>query len=133
VEVATLGATGAYFEAHLAWSSVAWKTPSLPKVPTARAFVADVELAALFEEREVDVGSDAMDAAGSHVASDAEVSNVSFAAHALKLADGDIVLLVVAVAGEGEVGDGGKDDDGGDDDLGRAFSGCVWHSVRLFY
>src|SRR5579884_2640751 len=32
------GCAGAYFDAHLAWSCVAWKTPSRPKVPIASAW-----------------------------------------------------------------------------------------------
>ena len=62
-----------------------------------------------------------MDAAGSYVAGDAEMADVGFVAHALQLADGDVVALVVADAGEGELAHGGHDDDCGDDDLGGAF------------
>ena len=81
------------------------------------ALVDDGELAALFEEVEGGVGSGAVDAAGSYVAGDAEVADVGLVAHALQLGDGDVVALVVAPAGEGEVGHGGEDDDGGYDDL----------------
>src|ERR1700722_19115191 len=64
------------------------------------ALVADVERAVLLEEGEVDVGADAMDAAGSYVAGDAEMADVGLVAHALKLTDGDVVALVIADARE---------------------------------
>ena len=95
------------------------------------ALVDDGELAALLEEIEGGVGADAVDAAGGYVAGDAEVADVGFVAHAVEFADGDVVALVVAAAGEGEVGDGRQDDDGGDDDLERALLGRGRHSVPL--
>ncbi len=76
------------------------------------ALIGDGELAALLEEIEGGVGADAVDAAGGDVAGYAKVADVGLVAHALELADGDVVALVVAAAGEGEIGDGGKDDDG---------------------
>ena len=72
-----------------------------------------------------------MDAAGGYVARYAKVADVGLVAHALKLADGDVVALVVADSGEGKVGDGRQDDDGGDDDLERALLGCGWHKCPL--
>ncbi len=86
------------------------------------------EFAALLEELEVGVGADAMDAAGSDVAGDAEMADVGLVAHAVQLADGDVVALVVADTGERETGDGGEDDDGCGDDLHRA----LWFGVRHF-
>ena len=64
-----------------------------------------------------------MDAARGYVACDAEVADVGFVAHAVKLADGDVIALVVADSGDGEVGNGRQDDDCGDDDLERALLG----------
>ena len=108
-------AVGAYGEGlGVVLEGVGWRLGTL---------VVDVEGAALLEELEGGVGAYAMDAAGSYVASYAEVADVGFVAHALKLADGDVVALVVADAGEGEVGDGRQDDDGGDDDFERALFG----------
>ncbi len=96
------------------------------------ALIDDGEFAALFEQIEGGVSADAMDAAGGHVAGDAEVANVRFVAHALEFADGDVVALVVAAAAEGEVGDGAEDDHGGYDKFDGAFPGFVWHvSIRL--
>ena len=85
------------------------------------ALVADFESAVLLDQREVDVGADAVDAAGLDVARNAEMADVGLVAHALQFTDGDVVALVVADAGEGEIADGGQNDDGGDDDLERAF------------
>src|ERR1700733_897581 len=96
------------------------------------AFVAYVEFAALLEEGEVDVGAYAMDAARGYVAGDAEVADVGLAAHRVELADGDVVALVVADAGQGEVGDGGENDQCGYDDLGRALVVCVGHGRSAF-
>ena len=70
------------------------------------ALIDDGEFAALLEEIEGGVGADAMDAARSYVAGDAEVANVGLIAHALEFADGDVVALVIAAATEGEVSDG---------------------------
>jgi len=95
------------------------------------ALIVDVKGAALLEELEGGVGSYAVDAAGGDVAGYAEVANVGFVAHALKLADGDVVALVVADAGEGEISDGHHDDDGGDDDFDRTLLGFVRHRLHV--
>ncbi len=81
------------------------------------AFVADLERMVLLEQFEVDVGAGAVDAARSYVAGDAQMAHVCFVAHGLKLADGDVVALVVANTGEGKIAHGGHDDDCGNDDL----------------
>ena len=38
------GLAGAYFDAHLAWSCVAWKTPSWPYIPTASAWASSLNV-----------------------------------------------------------------------------------------
>jgi hypothetical protein len=102
------------------------------------ALVDDGEFAALLEEIEGGVGAGAMNAARGDVAGYSEMADVSLVAHALEFADGDVVALVVAAAGEGQVGDCAEDDDSGDDDLSGALSGFGCHtspssfSLRLF-
>jgi hypothetical protein len=92
------------------------------------ALVDNGELAALLEEIEGGVGAGAVDAAWGYVAGYAEVTNVRLVTHALKFADGDVIALVVAAAGEGEVSDCAEDDHGGDDDFDWALTGFVCHA-----
>jgi hypothetical protein len=114
-------AVGAYGEGlGVVLESVGWRL---------RALIDDGEFAALLEQIEGGIGADAMDAARSYVAGNAQVADVCFVAHALEFADGDVVALVVAAAAEGEVGDGAQDDHGGYDKFDRAFPGFVWHGV----
>ena len=95
------------------------------------ALVDDGELAALLEEIEGGVGANAVDAAGGNVAGYTKMAGVSLISHALQLADGDVVALVVASAGEREIGDRGHDDDGGDDEFDRALLRSICHVLRL--
>ena len=106
-------AVGAYGEGlGVVLEGVGWRLGSL---------IDDGEFAALLEQIEGGIGADAMDAAGSYVAGDAEVADVRFVAHALEFADGDVVALVVATAAEGEVGDGAQNDHSGDNKFDRTF------------
>jgi len=73
----------------------------------------------LLDEGETGVGAGAIDAAGLDVAGYAEVDLVGFVAHALKLGDGDVVLLGIGAGGDGQPGDGRYDEDAGEDELGR--------------
>ena len=57
------------------------------------------------------------------------MAHISLVAHALQLADSDVVAFVGLATGVGEIGNGNENDRGGDDDLDRAFTGLVWHSV----
>jgi hypothetical protein len=95
------------------------------------ALVDDGEFAALLEEIEGGVGAYAVDAAWGYVTGYAEMAGVSLIPHALQLADGDVVALVVTSSGKGQVGDGGHDDDRSYDEFDRAFLSCVCHVVRL--
>jgi hypothetical protein len=95
------------------------------------ALVDDGELAALFEKVEGGVGAYAVDAARGYITGYAEMAGVSLVSHALQLADGDVVALVVAPASEGQVGDGGHNDDCGYDEFDRALLRCVCHVRRL--
>ena len=94
-----------------------------------RALIDDGEFAALLQEVEGGVGAYAVNAAGGYVSSYTEVADVGFIAHALKLADGDVVALVVADAGEGEVSNGRQNDNGGDDYFERTLVGFVGHRL----
>jgi len=84
------------------------------------ALVGDAEELALLDEGEGGVGADVDDAAGLHVAGDAEVAGVGLLAHRVELGDGDVVALGVAGSGDGEPGDSGEDYGSGDDELGWA-------------
>src|SRR5260370_543769 len=97
------------------------------------ALVGDLEGAALVEQLEGGVGADAVDAAGGDVAGYAEVADVGLVAHTLKLADGDVVALVVADSGEGEVGDGDEDHHGGGDDLELALAGGDRYNLSFYF
>jgi hypothetical protein len=91
------------------------------------ALIIDLQCATLLEKLESGVGADAVNAPRGYIASDTEMAYVRLVAHTLKLADGDVVALVIADAREREIGDSREDHQGGCDDLERALLSCDRH------
>ena len=97
-----------------------------------RRFAAgDGVVGGLLDELEGDVGADAMDGAGSDDCRRRGGGGCRPCRPSAHLADGDVVALVVADAGEGEPADGGDDDYGGDDDFDGAFGVGLRHKASV--
>ena len=81
------------------------------------AFVTDIQPAILFQKREIDEGTAAMNAAGRNVARHPQMAYIGLVAHGLQLADRDVVTLIIADTSEGKIAHRGDDDNRGNNDF----------------
>ena len=93
------------------------------------ATVGDLQCLPLFQKGKGGVGPGTLDAAGSDIASHAQMTDICLVTHALKLANSHVVALVIAHASDCEICHRRQNDDRRNDDLQRTLAGRVRHTL----